>query len=238
METIPKIIHYCWFGGKEKPKKIKKCIKSWRKFCPDWEIKEWNEQNFNVNKYRYTQEAYAEKKFAFVSDVCRLEAIVNEGGIYLDTDVELLRPFDEKILSTSGFAGFLTDREVSTGVIGSRRGGNPFFEELLKTYDDDRFIKDGKMDMTTDVKRCTKMISEKGLRLDNSLQTIGSVTVFPKEYFAPKDNETGLLTVTENTYAIHHYACSWTTRRNRWHQFINQKYLRFRIKLKRIFKKK
>ena len=132
---IPKIIHYCWFGGNPKPEVIEKCIASWKKFCPDWEIKEWNESNYDVNAHDYTKEAYAAKKWAFVSDVARLEIIIAHGGVYLDADVEILNPVPfDNLLSYENLLVFETERAIATGLCLGSDVGSEFCRALLEPY--------------------------------------------------------------------------------------------------------
>lgn len=205
---IPKIIHYCWFGGKPKPDGVLKCIESWRRCCPDYEIKEWNEGNFNVNTLTYTSEAYNSGKWAFVSDVARLHALINQGGIYLDTDVELLRSFDN-ILDNNAFVGFEGSRFIATAVIGSVPG-NPIMIEFFKLYDNLRFVNaENAPDLTTNVIRLTNLLTEKGLVLDGSVQHLKDMVVYPTDYFSPYDYIDGTLKETDNTVAIHWYSISW-----------------------------
>lgn len=206
--SIPKIIHYCWFGGKPKPDLAVKCIESWKSYCPSYEIVEWNEDNFNIDCCNYVREAYAAKKWAFVSDVARLYALVNCGGIYMDTDVELLKPLDE-FLSYDAVSGFEAKDRIPTGLMACREG-HPLFVELLRDYDDAHFIReDGTMDMTTNVTRITNICLQHGLQLDNTLQTVCGFTLFPNDYFCPKSHEDNMVRITENTHAIHWFDGSW-----------------------------
>nr|WP_285815460.1 glycosyltransferase [Phocaeicola sartorii] len=204
---IPKIIHYCWFGGKELPKFALKCIESWRKYLPDYEIKEWNESNFNIDMYRYTREAYESGKFAFVSDVARLYALYTEGGIYMDTDVEVLKSFDG-FLGNIAFSGFEMENLITTGILASEKGGT-WVKENLDSYSGRCFVKnDGSLDLTTNVAAITELMMKKGLRRDNTYQNFeGLVAIYPKDYFSPLEHS--LLTITENTVCIHHYEGSW-----------------------------
>ena len=117
-QKIPKIIHYCWFGGKEKPKQVKKCIESWKKHLSDYQIIEWSEKNFDVNQFQYTKDAYAAKKYAFVSDVARVKALLEYGGIYFDTDVEVFKSFDD-ILDTKCLLGFEEGNYIATSMMGA-----------------------------------------------------------------------------------------------------------------------
>lgn len=205
---IPKIIHYVWLGGNELPDDALKCIESWKKFCPDYQIKEWNEENFPIEEYTYAKEAYANKKWAFVSDVARLYALVTEGGIYMDTDVEVISSLDE-FLTDKAFSGFESDMGVPTGLMACE-AGHPFFKTLLEEYETAHFIRpDGSLDLTTNVTRITNACLREGLVLNNQKQTIAGFTLYPKDYFCPLSHENGKLEKTENTVAIHWFAGSW-----------------------------
>lgn len=207
---IPKIIHYCWFGGAPLPASVQRCIDSWKKFCPEYEIIQWNEQNFDVNNYAYTREAYGARKWAFVSDVARLYALVHEGGVYMDTDVELLGSLDS-LLKYEGVSGFESRDRVSTGLMACQQG-QPLFSELLAEYDGVHFLQeDGAMDLTTNVERITRTCLKYGLRQNNEFQIVRGCALFPSEYFCPKDPQTEVLTLTEKTLAIHHFDGSWLT---------------------------
>lgn len=205
---MDKIIHYCWFGNGKLPSLAEKCIESWKEKCPDYKIIEWNERNFDINSNQYVKEAYENKKFAFVSDYVRLYAVYNYGGIYMDTDVEVLRNLDEFLLD-DGFSGFERIDAIPTGIMGCKKN-NKLFKEFLDYYNDKKFIKDdGSFDMTTNVETITKICLEKGLLLNNKLQNIEGVKFYPKEYFCPKDHKTGKINLTSDTYTIHHFAGSW-----------------------------
>ena len=205
---IPKIIHYCWFGRNPLPKLALKCIASWKKFCPDYEIREWNEDNFDVTKNQYCQEAYKAKKWAFVSDYVRLYVLNSFGGIYMDSDVEVIRNLDI-FLTEDGFSGFESENAAVTGIMGAKRG-NCFVNELLHEYDVLHFSKpDGTFEITTNTVRITQAMLGHGLRLNNSKQTVQDFTIYPKDYFCPMNYRTGTYCITENTYTIHHFAASW-----------------------------
>lgn len=205
---IPKIIHYCWFGKNPKTKLADKCINSWKKYCPDYEIVEWNESNFDLNYCSYAKEAYDCKKWAFVTDVVRLYALVNFGGIYMDTDVEVIKPLDE-ILKYKAVSGFQTPETIPTGLMASEKE-HPLFEMLLHDYDSTRFIQeDGSYDMTTNVSRITNICVDNGLCLNNTEQTIKDFTLFPIDYFCAKNIISGKIEKTANTITIHHFAGSW-----------------------------
>ena len=205
---IPKIIHYCWFGGKPKPEGVLRCIESWQRCCPDYEIKEWNEDNFDVNSLPYTSDAYNSGKYAFVSDVARLYALINHGGVYLDTDVELLKSFD-KILDNNAFVGFEGSRFIATAVIGSVPR-NTTMIEFFKLYYNQKFVNENNsLNLITNVKRLTNLLTEKGLVLNGTEQHLKDIVVYPTDYFSPYDYIDGTLKETENTIAIHWYSISW-----------------------------
>ncbi|KDE63559.1 glycosyltransferase family 32 protein [Fusobacterium necrophorum] len=211
---IPKKIHYCWFGHNPFPEDFKKYLETWKKFCPEYEIKEWNEENFDLSLIPYTKEAYKNKKWAFITDYVRLYALYTEGGIYLDTDVEILRNLDY-FLELKAFSGFENKKSIPTGIMGSE-SQLPIFKEMLDYYKNIHFEnEDGSLNLQTNVVTITEHFKKKGMRLDNSKQTIEDFTFFPKEYFCPKDYRTLDIKITENTYTIHHFASSWIPKRNR-----------------------
>ena len=211
---IPKKIHYCWFGRGKMPELAIKCIDSWKKYLPDYEVKEWNEDNFDLDKYPYVREAYANRKFAFVTDVVRLYALYTEGGIYMDTDVEVLKPLDY-LLQFKAVSGFESDTQIPTGLMACEMG-HPLFKELLDEYDGLHFVKeDGSLDFTTNVERITKTCLNHGLVLNNTLQTVAGFTLLPKDYLCPKSHEDGELYITSNSYTIHHFSGSWIPKHRR-----------------------
>jgi mannosyltransferase OCH1-like enzyme len=205
---IPKIIHYVWVGGNLLPPLAEKCIESWKKYCPDYKIIKWDETNFDITSNQYCKEAHKSKKFAFVSDYIRLFALVNHGGVYMDTDVELIKPIDE-FLKHQAFSGFENETYISTCVMACEKNF-PFFRDLLTEYADRKFIlTDGNMNLTSNVTYITETCLHKGLILNNCLQSIDGFTIYPGDYFCPKSYETGKLSITENTCSIHHYDASW-----------------------------
>ena len=211
---IPKKIHYCWFGRNPYPESFVKFKESWKKNCPDYEFIEWNEDSFDINSNEYVKEAYSCKKWAFVTDYVRLWAIYNYGGIYMDTDVEVLKPLD-CFLSEHAFSGFESNSGVPTGLMGGEKS-NSVFRDLLMDYKDKQFINpDGTMNMHTNVEYITDYFVSHGLKLNNTKQTINGFTMFPSEYFCPKDSRTLEIKLTKNTYAIHHFAGSWTDKRTK-----------------------
>lgn len=205
---IPKKIHYCWFGRGPKPEQAIKCIESWEKYCPDYEIKEWNEDNFDLDKFPYAKEAYISRKFAFVTDVVRLYALYHEGGIYMDTDVEVLKPLDS-LLDYKAVSGFETTNLVPTGLMASEKG-LPIIGELLSDYDNRKFINSDKSyNTTTNVIYITDCLRKYGIKLNNELQTVADFTFLPSDYLCPKSVKDGKIYLTENSLAIHHFAGSW-----------------------------
>lgn len=208
---IPKVIHYCWFGRGKMPELAVKCIESWKKNCPDYEIKEWNEDNYDLDMFPYTREAYDNRKFAFVTDVVRLYVLYNEGGIYMDTDVEVLKPLD-KFLVHHAFSGFESEVDVPTGIMASEKKGL-WVKENLDYYNGRHFITpNGSFDLRSNVVTITQLLLPHGLKRDNSYQDIDKmITIYPKDYFCPKDYNSKEIMLTENTHCIHHFNGSWWT---------------------------
>lgn len=206
---IPKIIHYCWFGGKEKPPIVQKCINSWKNNLIEYELKEWNESSFDINSNSYVKEAYAAKKFAFVSDYVRLYALYNFGGIYLDTDVEVFKPFDD-LLHHDSFWGFEQENYIATSTIGARKR-NKLIELFLNSYEGKNFLKeDGSFDQLTNVAIVTDILEGMGLKLNGEHQEIDKIgTFYPQTYFSPYDYINIRKFITENTYTIHYFYKSW-----------------------------
>ena len=209
--SIPKVIHYCWFGNGKLPKLTKKCIKSWKKYCPDYEIICHTEETFDVSQNRYMKEAYEQKKWAFVSDYARLKIIYDYGGIYLDTDVELIKPLDD-LLEKKGFMGFDEKGIVATGLGFGAEKGNEIIKEFIKDYEDIPFVlEDGSFDLTPCPDRNTDALKRLGMDIENHDQTFMGVDFLPKEYLCPMEYDTGNKLVTKNTYSIHHYCATWTS---------------------------
>lgn len=221
---IPKIIHYCWFGNNPLPKLAEKCIESWKKHLPDYELYLWNEKNFDVNSVPYVKEAYELKKYAFVTDYVRLFALLHQGGVYMDTDVEVIKNLDS-FLNLPAFSGFETDIYVPTGIMASEKGGE-WVKEQIQYYSGRNFLKpDGQPDMTSNVLIISKIMSDNGFVLKNGYQVYKNcMHIFPKDYFCPKSG-TGTITLTKNTHCIHHFASSWQPRRVRIKKYIFHKIL-------------
>ena len=214
-DKIPKIIHFVWLGGKEKPDYLVKNLESWKKCCPDYEIKEWNEKNFDINSNRYLKEAYENKKWAFASDYIRLKVVYDEGGIYLDTDVELFKSFDN-FLSADFFTNFENLVMPCFAVYGSRPQGL-VLKEMLDCYEDKPFVidkKKNKLDLTTNVILGATLLREKfNARLDNTYQEYEArgekLVLYPNDYFFAQDYVSKEIHYTENAHGVHIYASSW-----------------------------
>ena len=217
---IPKIIHYCWFGGKPLPRSAEKCIASWKKYLPGYEVKRWDESNFDVNAIPYTREAYAACKYAFVSDYARFWILYHYGGVYFDTDVEVIRPIDD-IINRGGFLGVESNRNgiytVNPGLGFAATQGTAVIGEMMNLYSTFHFINtDGALDLKNIVEITTEYLSARGLRNTAEIQQCCGFTIYPKDYFCPIDYDTRELKITENTRTIHHYAESWVPRSTRF----------------------
>lgn len=213
---IPKKIHYCWFGGKPLNALGEKCLASWKKFFPDYEIIEWNESNFDINCCAYVQEAYAAKKWAFVSDYARLKILHEYGGVYFDTDVEVIRPMED-IIFAGGFMACEQDTpsHVAPGLGLAAEPGLELYKELLEEYHSRHFLnEDGSFNLKTIVEYTTDSLRKHGLTDTDKIQFVAGISVYPKAYFNPMDMSSGRLVITQNTRSIHHYAASWESKKN------------------------
>lgn len=202
---IPKKIHYCWFGRGEKSKLAQKCIASWKKCMPDYEIIEWNEDNFDINYNLYTKMCYEQKKYAFLTDYLRLLIIEKQGGIYFDTDVETVKEFDD-LLDCAAFFGFENDKYVNTGEGFGAEAHNFVVQQMLQEYE---VLLDGRHGVSGCPKLNTEALLKYGLVLNGEYQSIDGVDIYPADYFNPRNSVTGELVKTENTYSIHWYSASW-----------------------------
>ncbi len=211
-DAIPKVIHYCWFGGRPHSSLMVRCMDTWRQLLPDYRIIEWNETNFDVDAHTYTREAYAAGKYAFVSDYARLQALLEAGGVYLDTDTEVVRRLDP-LLGNAAFSGFEEGNHIQAGAMGSVPD-HEWIRAILESYEGVHYLRgDGTQDEATIVTRISRISTERfGVRLDGSLQILpGFLTVYPVEYLCPMNYGTGVIKRTPNTHTIHHYAASWRT---------------------------
>lgn len=213
-DRIPKVMHYIWVGGAKKPESVEKYIETWKKFCPDYEIIEWNENNYNVKRNRYAREAYGANKWAFVTDYMRLDILSRYGGIYMDSDVEVLKNLD-KFLKEPAFSSFEVGDPsqvfLPTGMMSSEKGGE--WVKYLRTHylrGRSFYRANGQIDTTTNTVVITKMTVDKyDTKLNNKLQKFDDFTIYPSEYFCPKSWSTREINLTENTHTIHHFAASW-----------------------------
>lgn len=217
---IPKIIHYCWFGRGPLPELAQKCIASWKKYLPDYEIKEWNEDNFDVNIIPYTAEAYKAKKYAFVSDYARFWILYQYGGIYFDTDVEVIRPIDD-IIEKGNFMGFETDPKPRLKADASEASVNPglgmgvapglgIIKKMLVFYEGRHFeFVPGGIGQLTIVHIATEVLRKAGLKQQQGIQQVDNIWIYPAEYFCPINLKTDRIHVKPNTRTIHHYAGTW-----------------------------
>lgn len=225
--NIPKKIHYCWFGGKSLPSQAIKCINSWRKFFPGYEIIEWNESNFDVDVFEYTCKAYEAKKYAFVSDMARLFILSQYGGIYFDTDVEVVKPF-ENIIEKGGYLGIEasgSEFRVNPGLGFACVKGSPVIGGILDVYKRLTFD-ETKLKYCNIVTLTTDFLLKKGLQKINEVQSIDDITVYPQDYFNPCDMSTGKIKISPNTMSIHHFSASWVDKgsllRGRIYRLINR----------------
>lgn len=208
---IPKKIHYCWFGGNPLPKVAQKCIASWRKYCPDYEIIEWNERNFDINRNEYMKMCYAQKKYAFLTDYVRLLVVQEQGGLYFDTDVELLKSFDD-LLDCGAFFGFETAEYIASGLGFGAEAHHPLLEKMLHQYD--RLL-DGQHGIIGCPILNTDAMKQLGFMRNGQNQRIGDVCVYACDYFNPLNNATGEVKITANTHSIHWYSMLWLSKRKR-----------------------
>ena len=208
-QLIPKKIHYCWFSGNPMPDYLKRCVDSWYKFCPDYEIIRWDEDNYDVNKNLYMKQAYEAKKWGFVPDIARLDILYEHGGIYLDTDVELIRNLDD-LLYQSAFAGVEKWGNINMGGCSGAVPHHPIIKKMLDFRINERFIlEDGSLNQTTCGFYETKPLIELGMKPNNTVQRIGDMTIYSSDFFHPYDYMSGETVITENTYSIHHFNGGW-----------------------------
>ena len=220
---IPKIIHYCWFGRGNMPKLALRCIDSWKLYLPGYQLMLWNEDNFDLSVNAYATEAYEARKFAFVTDFVRLYVLEKEGGIYMDTDVEVLKSLD-RFLDLPAFSGFEGDKYVPTGIMASEMNGEWVREQLAYYYNRHFILPDGSFDMTTNTQIISGIMESNGFVLKNGYQVYrNSMHMFPYEYFSPL--QFGKIKLTENTYCIHHFASSWNPDKRKLKKFVLKRIL-------------
>lgn len=211
---IPKVIHYCWFGNNPKPRLIKKCIASWRRLCPDYEIKEWNESNFDLDICPYVRAAYNSKKWAFVSDYARFYILNKYGGVYLDTDVQLLKPLDS-LLERGAFAAFADEKIVATGLVLACEKDNRLCRAVLESYSGEKFNDDAPDKILAIGRRVTGILQENGLVLNGKEQQVFGFTIYPPYYFNPTNGDMRRKP-DARAYSVHHYAATWFSPKKRF----------------------
>jgi hypothetical protein len=223
---IPKIIHYCWFGENKMPEDEARYVEGWKSKLIDYEFKLWNENNFDVDAVKFTKHAARAKKWGFITDYVRAYAVYHYGGIYLDTDVEVIKPFDDLLKTNICFCGFEDESYINPGLVFAGERGCSIVKELMDAYSNFNIInKNGSLNLIPIPKIFTDILLKYGLQQNNSHQNIGRITVYPTEYFCPKSFKTGILNVTGNTYSIHHFKGSWVSEdamkenRKRWNIF-------------------
>ena len=209
---IPKVIHYCWFGKNKKPKSVQECINSWKKHCPDYKIIEWNEDNFDVNYNAYTRFCFENKKWAFLSDLARLLIINEQGGIYFDTDVEIVKKFDE-LIQYEAFYGFENKKYIATGLGFGAVSHHMTVESMIQKYNELVPDENGNFPLISCPQLNTEALLPYGLELNGKKQMIGGALILPLEYMNPYDDPTGVLKKTKNTVSIHWYSKSWLDRK-------------------------
>lgn len=208
---IPRKIHYCWFGKGEKSKLAVKCLESWKKYCPDYEIIEWNEDNFDVNLNGYTHYCYENRKWAYLSDFVRLYVVAKYGGVYFDTDVEVIRPFD-KLLNYKGFYGFENDEAVASGLGFGSEADHPVIQQMVHEYEE---YLDGQHGVIVCTKLNTSALKKFGFQINGQMQERDGVILLPEDYLNPMNSATGVITTTRNTYSIHRYSMSALSQQER-----------------------
>ena len=212
---IPKIIHYCWFGNKPIPTKEQKCMKTWQNILPEYKIIRWDENSFDINSNPFTKEAYRLKKYAFVADYVRLYALTTFGGIYLDTDIEIIRSLDDLLAKHKAFGGFETPNMLQTGVLACEKG-NTIFEEFFNYYKNHGFIWGGENATPPNSAILRDIMTAQGLYLNNKYQEINGFAIYPQDFFCPIDQGSRQIIITKNTYCIHYLEGSWFPRKTRW----------------------
>lgn len=224
---IPKVIHYCWFGGNDLPQSAVRCIESWKKYFPDYEIIEWNEQNYNTSKNKYIEDAYKEKKYAFVSDFARFDILYNYGGVYFDVDVEVIKDMS-CILMQGPFMGCerrpIDNEEILVNP-GLGIGAEPqmsFLKQMLDLYNTISFYdQEGNINQKTIVMYTTEQFRRYGLTNGKEMQHVAGFNIYPWQFFCPMDARSGRIDISDDTYTIHYFLASWHTKKDRFKKRIS-----------------
>jgi len=233
-QVIPKVIHYCWFGGKELPDSVTKCIESWKKFCPDFEIKRWDESNFDMTINNYVAEAYQMKKWAFVSDFARIYVLYLYGGIYLDTDVEVIQSWNP-LLINEAFMGLESEDAIASGLGMGAIKNHPVLKDIIDIYENHSFIlENGELNTVATVQIITDYFVRKGFKMENRLQQISGMVIYPTEFFCPKAFGSNKIKCTKNTYSIHHYDFSWLEETG-WKKKLRMKTIPLKLAAYKVF---
>lgn len=226
---IPHIIHYCWFGRAPLPADAQKCIDSWRRHMPDYKIVQWDEDNFDVNIIPYTEQAYKAANFAFVSDYARIWILYHHGGLYFDTDVEIIKPIDD-IVATGAFMGYEIEPcnkkninfAINPGLGIAATAGMDIYRQILDYYQNlDFYDATGNINRMAIVRITTHILNKNGIEAHNGIQTVAGITVYPPQYFNPLDSITGKLNITDQTRSIHWYTQSWI-KQSRWRIWLSR----------------
>lgn len=212
---VPKIIHYCWFGNNEMPNSVKMCIESWKKYCPNYKFILWSENNYNINEAcEFVKKAYENKKWAFVTDYVRLDVVYRCGGIYLDTDVEILQNMDILLDKGRGFFGFEQQSSINTGIGFACEKGETILEEMMEIYRNLEFNTEEMQKFACPIIN-TKVLQKHGLITNNKLQIINGIKILPTEFLCPENMFDGTILYTEKTVSVHHYNASWMSKKEK-----------------------
>lgn len=241
--AIPRILHYCWFGGNDFPQREEKCFESWNKHLSSFVLKKWDESNFDVHVNRYVEEAYNAKKFMYVSDYARLLALYTQGGLYLDTDCLVKRDFSPLLEQNDAFTGFGGDNaEIAAHALAFKKG-HPFIKKCLDTYENDSFVReDGSYNLLTINERMTRLLEAEGFKRNGAEQTIADVRIYPMTYFCPLSMLPDSVPdcKSKNTFCIHVWSSKELKReRNIFVKFAHKTGLnRLKRKIFSLFKRK
>lgn len=211
MPRIPRKVQYIWFGRGIKSELIQKCMNTTRAILSDWEICIWDEDTYDITSCDYIREAYEKKMYAFASDYARFDILYQHGGVYLDTDVELLKAFPEEFLCETGFTGVESNNKIAPGLVFACEAGNPIVKEILEDYRGDHFVdENGNVNRKTVVERVTEIFARHGFKKDGREQILDGFHIYPAEYFCAFDFVTNEFEITDRTISIHHYTATWT----------------------------